>query len=199
MKGLTHAERYVMHDAKPRKGKQVHGAKSAGQDAVGGKRRMARIRWFQVSLALAVLGLGVLVYLLDRPPGLTALPESITLFQPTARFFGALGQSLPEFAHVFAFSLLTIAFIGGGRRTAIAACSGWFLVDAAFELGQHPTIAPRLAHLTPSWFEAIPILNRTDDFFRYGTFDPLDLLFVALGALAAYVVVQRMQFKEGQP
>jgi hypothetical protein len=156
---------------------------------------MTRGRWFQVSLALLALGLGTLVYMLDRPPGTTALPESITLFQPTVKFFGALGQSLPAFAHVFAFSLLTVAFIGGGRRSAIAACSGWLLVDAAFELGQHPTIAPKLAHLTPTWFEVIPILNRTDGFFRYGTFDPLDLLFIALGALAAYIVAQRTQVR----
>ena len=196
MKGLTHA---VMHDMPSPGGNRYMGAQSAGQDAAGGKRRMARIRWFQVSLALAALGLGALVYLIDRPPGLTALPESITLFQPTARFFGALGQSLPAFAHVFGFSLLTIALVGGGRGMTIAACTGWFLVDIAFELGQYPAIATRLASLTPSWFEAIPILNRTDDFFRYGTFDPLDLTFITFGALAAYVVAQRMRFKEDQP
>ena len=163
------------------------------------KRRMTRIRWFQVTLALTTLCLGTLVYVIDRPPGVTALPESITLFQPTVRFFGAVGRSLPAFAHVFAFSLLTVALIGGGRGKAIGACAGWFLVDTAFELGQYPTIASKLASLTPTWFQAIPILNRTDHYFRYGTFDPVDLLFIALGALAAYVVVQRMQFKEDQP
>lgn len=160
---------------------------------------MTRIRWFQVGLALAILGLGTLVYLIDRPPGLTALPESITLFQPTVRFFGPVGRSFPAFAHVFAFSLLTMALIGGGRGRAIGACTGWFLVDTAFELGQHPTIAPKLTQLIPSWFEAIPILSRTNHFFLYGTFDPLDLFSIALGALAAYAVLQRMRFKEEQP
>ena len=152
---------------------------------------MTKIRWFQVSLALVVLGLGTLVYVIDRPPGLTALPESITLFHPTVKFFGALGQSLPAFAHAFAFSLLTIALVGGGRGVTIGACMSWFLVDTAFELGQYPTIASKLAHLIPAWFEAVPILNRTDTFFRYGTFDSLDLLSIALGALTAYVVAQQ--------
>jgi hypothetical protein len=151
--------------------------------------------WWQVGLGLAVLGLGVLVYIIDRPPGLTALPESLTLFQPTVTFFGALGQSLPAFAHVFAFSLLTAALLGGGRRTAMTICTSWFLVDAAFELGQHPTIATKLASLTPSWFEAIPILHRTNDFFLSGTFDAFDLLAMALGALAAYAVMQRTQLR----
>ena len=107
--------------------------------------------------------------------------------------FGAVGQSLPAFAHVFAFSLLTIAVLGGGRRTAIVACSGWFLVDAAFELGQHPTLAAELARFIPSWFEGIPILHRTDDFFLAGTFDAFDLVAMALGALTAYWVMQRTQ------
>lgn len=162
------------------------------------ERVQARVQafpWPQIYLALAALGLGVLVYVVDRPPGATALPESITLFQPTVRFFGAVGQSLPAFAHVFAFSVLTAALLGGGRRAAITVCTGWFLVDAAFELGQHPAINAELAKLIPSWFEAIPILDRTDELFRYGTFDPLDLLSIALGAFAAYVVTQRMKLR----
>lgn len=153
---------------------------------------VTRNRWFQLWLSLAVLGLGVLVYVIDRPPGLTALPESLTLFQPTVTVFGVLGQSLPAFAHVFAFSLLTVALLGGGRCTALAACSGWFLVDAGFELGQHPVLAPMLAGFTPSWFEGIPFLHRTNDFFLSGTFDAFDLFAMALGAVAAYVLTQRM-------
>ena len=164
-------------------------------DAIDRQECMTRPCWWQVWLGVAVLGFGVLVYVVDRPPGLTALPESITLFQPTVKSFGAMGQSLPAFAHVFAFSLLTMALLGGGRRAAIVVCSGWFFVNAAFELGQHSTIATKLAHLTPSWFEAIPILHRTDAFFLYGTFDPLDLLSIALGAFAAYVVMHRTQLR----
>jgi hypothetical protein len=101
-----------------------------------------------------------------------------------------MGQSLPAFAHVFAFSSLTMALLGGGRRAAMAVCTSWFVVDAAFELGQHPTIAVDLARLTPSWFEAIPILHRTNDFFLSGTFDGFDLFAMALGAFAAYFVTQ---------
>lgn len=157
----------------------------------GGRLPRRRAPTLLVAGGLAVLGVGVLVYIIDRPPGLTALPESLTLFQPTVTVFGAVGQSLPAFAHVFAFSLLTVALLGGGRRTVIAACSGWFLVDAAFELGQHPAIATKLASLTPSWFEAIPILHRTNDFFLSGTFDAFDLFAMALGALTAYGVMHR--------
>ena len=157
--------------------------------------RVEVLPWPQICLALAALALGVLVYVVDRPPGLTALPDSITLFQPTVSFFGAVGQSLPAFVHVFAFSVLTAALLGGGRCAAITVCTAWFLVDAAFELGQHPATNAELAKLIPSWFEAIPVLDRTDDLFRYGTFDPLDLLSIILGAFAAYALTQRTQLR----
>ena len=55
--------------------------------------------------------------------------------------FGIVGHSLPTFAHVFAFSLLTAALLTGERKTAITVCLGWFVVEAAFEVGQHPAIA----------------------------------------------------------
>jgi hypothetical protein len=192
MERQLHADGHVVGDTPSPEGKQPYRRTPRHTE---NERRMTRGRWFQVSLALIALGLGTLVYMLDRPPGTTALPESITLFQPTVKFFGALGQSLPAFAHVFAFSLLTIALVGGGRGVTIGACTSWFLVDTAFELGQYPAIATRLAHFVPTWFETIPILNRTNHFFRYGTFDPLDLLSIALGALAAYVVAQRTQVR----
>ncbi len=156
---------------------------------------MARTRWFEIGIALAALGLGALVYVLDRPPGLTALPQHLTLFKPTITVFGSLGQMLPAFVHVFAFSLLTMALIDGGRRVAILVCGGWFLVDSAFELGQYPAVATALGRFVPSWFEHLPILERTEGFFQSGTFDPLDLLAIALGAFAAYVVMQRTQLR----
>ncbi len=105
--------------------------------------------------------------------------------------FGFIGQSLPTFAHVFAFCLLTAALLAGGKKAAMSVCLGWFLVDVAFELGQHSALAPALSTLTPLWFAHLPILNQTDSYFLNGTFDPLDLLAIALGALAAYVVIQR--------
>ena len=105
--------------------------------------------------------------------------------------FGVVGHSLPTFAHVFAFCLLTAALLAVGTEAAITVCLGWFLVDVAFELGQHSALAPALSTLIPPWFAHLLILNQTDSYFLDGTFDPLDLLAIALGALAAYVVIQR--------
>lgn len=160
---------------------------------------MARTRWLEIGIVLAALGLGTLVYVFDRPPGFTALPAHVTLFQPTIAVFGSLGQMLPAFVHVFAFSLLTIALIDGGRRAAVLVCSGWFLMDSAFELGQYPPVGTALARFVPSWFEHLPILERTEGFFRYGTFDPLDLLSVAAGALAAYALIECRELRRASP
>jgi len=149
--------------------------------------------WWAICSGAAALGVGALVYVVDRPEGATALPQNLAFFQPTVRLFGVLGQSLPSFVHVFAFSVLTTALLGASRRAAIAACAGWVLVNAAFEFGQYPAIAACLSQLTPAWFENIPILARAKGYFLYGTFDPMDLLFIALGALAAYLLMKRMQ------
>jgi hypothetical protein len=89
-----------------------------------------------------------------------------------------------------------MALLGGGRRAAIVVCSGWFFVNVAFELGQHPAIAPWLSRLIPSWFEHIPILARAKGYFLYGTFDLSDIVFIALGALAAYLLTQRMPLRK---
>ena len=153
---------------------------------------MNRANRAQVVLALGVLILGTAVYFLDRPWQQTIfVPGDLSLFHLTPAVFGFIGQSLPTFAHVFAFCLLTAALLAGGKKAAMTVCLGWFLVDVAFELGQHSALAPALSTLTPPWFAHLPILDQTASYFLDGTFDPLDLLAIASGALAAYVVIQR--------
>ncbi len=150
---------------------------------------MSKTHRAQVILGLTAFMLGALVYVLDRP-GESFVLAGLSLSALTPNVFGALGYSLPTFAHVFAFCLLTAALLAGGKKTALAVCLGWFLVEAAFELGQHSALAPALPALIPSWFGDLPILNTTGSYFIYGTFDPLDMLALTLGVIAAYVVIQ---------
>jgi glucose/arabinose dehydrogenase len=150
----------------------------------------------QLVLGLAVLLLGTLVYLVDRPPEQAFVPSAFSLCQVFPCVFGRIGQSLPTFAHVFAFSLLTAVLLGGGKRPAIAICLGWMAIEAAFELGQHPALAPALVKLIPSWFDQIPVLQKTDSYFLRGTFDRGDILSIVLGALAAYAVIQKPRRRE---
>ncbi len=150
----------------------------------------------QAMLGIAVLLLGTAAYFLDRPVEQTIfVPAGLSQFNLTPAVFGLVGQSLPTFAHVFAFSLLTAALVSGGRQAAIVICSGWFVVDAGFELGQYPTMAAELSRVMPAWFEKLPIVRWTDDFFRHGTFDHLDLLSIALGAFTAYTIIRWTQLR----
>lgn len=150
----------------------------------------------QLVLGLAVLLLGTLVYLVDRPAGHVFFPSAFSLCKAPLCLFGRLGQSLPTFAHVLAFSLFTAVLLGGGRSKALAICLGWMVINAAFELGQHPAVAPGVVSLIPVWFQQVPILEEADRYFLHGTFDHGDMLSIALGALAAYVVIQRTSRRE---
>jgi hypothetical protein len=140
-------------------------------------------------LGVFLLVLGTGVYLLDRSWQQLAIAQVIPLTHARSPVFGVLGGSLPSFAHVCAFALLTAALLDGGRRLNQLICFGWLAVNVAFELGQHPKLATFLANAVPAWFAQIAILDKTPTYFLGGTFDPLDLLFATLGALAAYLVI----------
>ncbi len=150
----------------------------------------------QLLIGLAALLLGTMVYVLDRPADQAFVPSAISLFASTPSVFGVVGRSLPAFAHVFAFSLLTAALLADAKKTAVIVCLGWFLVDAAFELGQRAPIAQWLSKLIPPWFAHLPILDKTGRYFLHGTFDPSDIFAIALGAFAAYLVIQNTRRRE---
>lgn len=143
----------------------------------------------RVLLAVSLLVLGTGVYLLDRSWQQLAIADLVFLTHVPSSTFGVLGDSLPSFAHVCAFALLTAALLDGGRRLNQVICLGWLSVNVAFELGQHPKFATSVANAVPGWFRHIPILNQTPTYFLSGTFDLLDLLFATLGALTAYLVI----------
>ncbi len=43
--------------------------------------------------------------------------------------------------------------------------------------------------LVPRWFDPLPILQNTRSIFRTRTFDPLVMLAVSVGAIAAYLTL----------
>jgi len=155
------------------------------QDAHGASSRI----WTQVAVAGFALGLGTLVYVLDRSSASVPFFSAVSLGDTLPPVFGRLGESLPTFSHVFAFSVLTAAWFGGGTRAGLWACVGWFGVDTAFEAGQHPQIAEGLVQFIPDWFEDLPILAQAGSYFVSGTFDGWDLISIAIGAAVAYIAV----------
>ena len=140
--------------------------------------------------ALGALVAGVLVYALDRlPESVYFLPAGWSLAEGGVRWFGSLGGQLPEFLHVYAFALLMAAVLASSGRLALLSCAVWWALDSLAELGQHATISPHIAAAVPAWFAGIPFLENIGPYFTHGTFDPLDFIAIAVGAVAAYFTI----------
>lgn len=140
-------------------------------------------------IGLLLLVLGCLFYVTARVPadvyftrffGLETqlpLPDGFTL--------GAVGRRLPSFIHVCAFSLMTAAFMETSWKKMTAVCMGWFIVNFAFEMGQKYKQAA--SQMVPDSFRYLPFFDTTRSYFISGTFDRLDILAAAGGAVAAYL------------
>ncbi|HSW51602.1 MAG TPA: hypothetical protein VLG93_00095 [Sulfuricaulis sp.] len=104
-----------------------------------------------VVLAVVALSVGVLVYLLDRPPEHTYfLSHALTPAHAPHAWFGVAGNYLPAFLHVYAFVLLTAAVAGSSNVRVIRIGVAWFVIASLFELGQHPAVSPLIAASLPA-------------------------------------------------
>lgn len=110
------------------------------------------------------------------------------MYDQDISWFGVIGNYLPDFLHAFAFCLLTIGVLGGGKRVIQLTCLSWLLIESLFELGQQETVANAIVPIIPKWFDQIPLLENTAAFFTTGRFDPLDLLAFFLGVSVAYAL-----------
>ena len=150
-----------------------------------------KINIFQIFIGLAGLGLGLLVYLIDRPPDQTYFISNagfdISFYNTLPNIFGLVGNSLPAFIHVFSFILISAGLLGCRKRGSIIICLSWLLVDCAFELGQKFNMWS--SKIIPDWFIGVPFLEDTENYFLQGTFDFIDLAAIALGTLIAYFVL----------
>jgi hypothetical protein len=152
---------------------------------------MQRIHKTQILIGVIGLLIGSLIYLIDRPPDQTyfvsSSPINISLSNIIPTVFGSIGNSLPEFIHVFSFILITAGLIFCNKKGYLIICVSWFLIDCAFELGQK--FALWSSNLVPDWFAGIPFLENTENYFLQGTFDLFDMAAIALGSIAAYFVL----------
>lgn len=151
---------------------------------------------------LAFLFIGALFYLICRPPETTyflyrfhILPG---LYHGCPKAFMLLGNWLPDFFHVFAFSLISAGIFSRGKKANFFIVLFWLLVNCAFELGQKYNAY--LLQQIPDWFSNIPFLEAVDGYFRMGTFDPYDIVAFIAGACAAYFfLLMTTDELQGQP
>jgi hypothetical protein len=149
-----------------------------------------RAEYFLFSVALGIFFLGALVYLFDRSAGdIYFIPEWWRFADGTPSLFGALGGSLPSFAHTYCFILLFSALLTPWSIPHWAICVGWCTVEALCELAQTDAIASRIVPALPEWFADWPILANVPGYFINGRFDPADLAAIGFGGLAAWLTL----------
>lgn len=141
-------------------------------------------------LGMLLLLAGIFFYLVDRPPDriyfIQQIGTHLSLFNNTPLSLGKLGNWLPTFLHVTAFSLLTAAVISRNRKSVALICAAWAGINVCMELGQK--YSDEAINLIPAWFNQIPVLENTVPYFYHGTFDPMDVLAAISGAVAAYIL-----------
>ena len=141
-------------------------------------------------IAIGALCVGVLVYVFDRAENyIYFLPDGLSLNHQTGRIFGNIGDYLPTFVHVYAFILLTVVVAVPAGIKLIPVCLAWFTLDSLFEVAQLNPMAQWIGSHTPAWFEGMPFLENTADYFLMGSFDVFDLISIVAGTVAAYLTV----------
>jgi len=149
------------------------------------------INGLQILIGAAGLSLGALVYLIDRPPEATYFiyfsKINISLYNTFPNAFGVLGNSLPDFLHVFSFILITAGLLSCQKKCSIIVCISWLSLDFLFELLQKYNAMP--LKIIPTWFKGIPFLENTENYFSQGTFDIADLIAIVLGTVTAYFIL----------
>jgi hypothetical protein len=136
------------------------------------------------AIACCALALGVLAYLTDRSATHATLIPSVPALAGT-QLFGVLAQWLPSFVHPFAFGLLTAAALPAALRPRLLGCFAWFVVNLAFEIGQHRRISGPIADALQNVLGPGSLSRALARYFIRGTFDVFDIAAAAAGALAA--------------
>ena len=146
-------------------------------------------------LAGFLLLLGAIVYAVDRGGNVYFLPDSLTHGEVNP-VLGSLAEHLPSLVHTLAFIAITTAVLWPWPRLLPVTCLSWLVIECAFELGQIDAIGDRIAASTPAWVHGVPVLEEIPDFFAQGTYDPLDVLAIGLGAIVAYLGLRYVYEKE---
>lgn len=165
-----------------------------GTVAVGLAASRAGTGILALTASLALV-LGLLVYMVDRPPGQAAMMPAVLAFG-TGSLFGALGNWLPSFAHPFSFSLFSAALCAPASAPACRACLAWWLVNVAFELGQHAQFREAVVGNLQLILDSGWLTQLVSNYLQRGTFDVGDLIAATLGSLAAAAVLYFKHHRE---
>lgn len=147
----------------------------------------------RVVLGVGALFLGALEYILSRPASSTHFGEMVHKytggFNSNIQIFGDLGKYFPDFAHPFAFALLTVSlFPSAGRVIRGSICLLWLVIDLLFEIGQN--FGQVISEMIEIFIPPSRISGLLSDYFVNGTYDFIDILFICLGIVLAFYVTE---------
>lgn len=157
------------------------------------KHAVSPINLKRFLIGMGALILGIMVYLIERPHGTFAfirfLPFDPAFLRQLSGPLKPFAGSLPDLAHIFSFILLTGSLTPQTRAWDVGLCLGWFGVEIAFELAQG--YGAEIAAILPHNLADQPIQRQIMAYLRQGTLDPLDLIGIFIGMIAAYWVLYR--------
>tara|TARA_Y100000031_G_C8235547_1_gene393037 strand:- start:751 stop:1260 length:510 start_codon:yes stop_codon:yes gene_type:complete len=162
-------------------------------------KNMQPINISQIFIGGFLLVVGSLIYIFDRNPDqvwfLYTFDLSHLIGNESRGIFGKIGQNLPAFIHVFSFSLISGGLLPSPSKTNyFIVCLLWALVDISFEFFQ--SYNKFLFRIIPKWFTGIPFFENIENYFQNGTFDYLDILYIAIGSISAYLVLSVSKKRE---
>ncbi len=144
----------------------------------------------QIGAALLALMLGLLIYLVTRPQDRVMMFSLLPEMNQLPKVPGSpLLYAMPSLLHTYAFILLTFSVLSDRLQVLRRVSVFWVLIELLIELGQRQDLAVEIVYRLPDWIAEVPVLNTIPTYFLHGRYDPLDQLFVLLGALAAYGTV----------
>ena len=152
-------------------------------------------RWFYFGIACVSLCVGYVVYFVGRTgPAIFAIPDQLEHLVSVQPLIAQISGQLPGFLHTYAFILLTFLVLGTSSRFNLyLSIAFWSMLELVFELGQHALFKHAYTDLITGWFEQAPVPDFSYNYFLHGTFDPLDLLAIAIASVCAWVTVQLAQ------
>lgn len=146
---------------------------------------MINIRQFIIGFAVLIFGLGF--YILFRDQTYITHQLSIESIQLPHHAGGVVWDGLPSFVHVFSFSMITASLIKAYKFRYFIVCAIWLIINCLFEFSQKYKVLA--IGITPSWFESIPFLENTKNFFINGTFDVMDIFSIFAGTVTAFCLM----------
>jgi hypothetical protein len=114
-------------------------------------------------------------YVFFRSNSVIFLNSISTNYKLINKYTATISNYYPDFSHPIVFILLTSLFFENKRVNYLIITLMWMIINFSFEIGQLIFKETTLINF--------PLFSQ---YFKYGTFDSYDLVFIFLGSVSGY-------------